>query len=64
MNPNAPAAEVVMGDMLAAGCDDLGIPLGSREVRLLATHLLELLALAGWELVPVHRDTDTHLEDQ
>lgn len=50
MSPDPPLAVLVLGDMLAAACDDLHVPVTSRDVRRLAPHVLELLALAGWEL--------------
>lgn len=47
---SAPLPELVLGDMIAAACDDLGVPLGSRDVRRLAPHIVELLALAGYHI--------------
>jgi hypothetical protein len=42
---------LVLGDMIAAAADDLGVPLGSRDVRRLAPHIVELLELAGYCIV-------------
>jgi len=47
-------AALVLGDMLCAGADDLHVHLSSRDGRRLAPHVLELLAIAGWQLVPTH----------
>ncbi len=41
-------AAVVLADMLAAGADDLGVRLTSRDARRLAERTIELLELAGY----------------
>ena len=44
-------ASVVLGDMICAAADDLAIALSSRDARRLAPHVVEMLGLAGWELI-------------
>lgn len=50
MNSDTTTAAVVLGDMICAAADDLGVPLDFRSIRRLAPHVVELLALAGWEI--------------
>jgi hypothetical protein len=45
-------AVLALGDMLCAAADDLAIPLSSRDARRVAPHVVELLGVAGWQLVP------------
>lgn len=43
---------LVLGDMIAAACDDLGIKFTSRDIRRVAPRVIELLALAGYRIEP------------
>jgi hypothetical protein len=43
-------AVLVIGDMLAAAADDLDVRLTTRDARRLAPRVVELLALAGYEI--------------
>lgn len=60
--PDAEVAVLVLGDVLAACADDLGVPLRSRDVRRLAARMHELLLLTGWVLL-LNPDTAAGCDD-
>lgn len=55
MTDRTDLAVLALGDQIAASADDLGVRITTRDARRLAPHVLELLALAGWELVRARR---------